>query len=114
MLETADKLFSRKLKRNEYVMVQIGKNAPFFKTFTDKRQLLNYLQSWQPKDKNKTKEELIEHFALVRVNDPRYMADVDDDEDEDDAEFFDNVRDEHNRERVANVKKKKGGKNSRY
>lgn len=117
MLETADKIFKKKLRQNEYVMIQIGKNAPFFRTFTNKIQLLNYLQAWQPKDKNKTKEDLIEHFSLVTVRDPAYEFDETGDEDEDedeDSEFFDTVRNTHNREGAQRGQKKtKGGKKNR-
>lgn len=115
MLETADKIFKRKLRRGEYVMVQIGKNAPFMQTFTSKIQLLNYLQAWQPKDKNKTKEQLISHFALVTVRDPQYMDG--DYEDEDESEFFEQVRKTHKREGAQSGSKKKtkgGAKNRRY
>jgi hypothetical protein len=94
MLKTADKLFARKLKRNEFVTAQIGTSAHFNQTFTSKIQLMNYLQAWQPKDKKYIgrKDELIAHFSLVKVrNDPDYIQtrimDEFEDEDEDEDDF---------------------------
>lgn len=94
MLETADKLFAKKLKWNEYVTAQIGKNGHFHQTFTSKTQLLNYLHNWQPKDKKYRgrKDELIAQFSLVKVRDDpdyisgRVMEEFDEDEDFDEDE----------------------------
>ena len=93
-LKTADKLFARKLKRNEYVTAQIGDHAHFNRTFTSKNDLLNYLQGWQPKDPRTNKSDLITKFALVKVRDDpdyissRFMEEFDEDDEEFDEDDY--------------------------
>ena len=66
--DNAKKVFSKKLKKGEYVSVRIGDNRPFNRTFTDINTLLNYMQGWTPIDEQK--EKLISHISIIRTNAP--------------------------------------------
>lgn len=63
--DNAKKVFSKKLKRGEYVSVRVGDHRPFHRTFHDINTLLNYMQGWKPIEDQK--EDLISHISIVRV-----------------------------------------------
>lgn len=64
----AEKAFKRKLKKNEYIQVQIGSAKPFKKTFTDLKTLLFYTNNFTPKDD--PKDYLIQQLIFTRVEMP--------------------------------------------
>jgi hypothetical protein len=64
--DNAKKVFSKKLKKGEYVTVRIGDNRPFSTTFTDLNSLLHYMQAWTPTDTQK--EKLISHISITRLD----------------------------------------------
>lgn len=64
--KNADKVFAKKLKKNEFVTVRVGDNRPFNMRFKDKTSLLNYMQAWTPKDQQK--EKLISHISITRLD----------------------------------------------
>lgn len=48
------------------VMVSVGGNTPIYSSQSaDYASLMKYIQNWQPKDNNTSKEELIGHMAIV-------------------------------------------------
>lgn len=67
--KNAEKLFKKKLVKNEYITVRIGDNNSFNRTFKDINSLLFYMREWQPKDPLETKENLIGHISIVKVKD---------------------------------------------
>lgn len=88
--DNAQKVFKKKLKRNEYITVKIGDHQAFNRSFKDINSLLNYMAAWTPKDKKtakgraRLKEELISHISIVKVKNAHLSVydDMDDFEDE--------------------------------
>jgi len=65
-LERLERLTKRKLMRGEFVTVRIGENAPFWRTFKDYAELLNYVTGWTPKSLIDSSEELISQMSVVK------------------------------------------------
>ena len=77
----AEKAFSKKLKKNEYITMRVGENRPFSRIFKTMGELLNYASAWNPDDWRKLgnskadmkkraqlKTDLISHVSITRIN----------------------------------------------
>jgi len=58
-------LSNKKLKKNEFVTVQIGDDNPFWTLFTSYEDLLNYIAAWNPDDHDDMRDELIAKMSIT-------------------------------------------------
>jgi hypothetical protein len=79
--KNAEKAFSKKLKKNEYITMRVGDNRPFSRIFKNMGELLNYAQGWNPDDwrklgasktdmkkRRELKNDLINHVSITRID----------------------------------------------